>query len=232
MLRAAGLAAALALAGGAQAQESVLGAEMAQRLQSLAQSAALASLAQPARVEVELGTLDPRLRLAPCRQIQAYVPNGAKMWGRTRLGVRCLEGERRWNVSLPLRVKVFAKAWAAVADLPAGTELTQDKLRWAEVDIAGDGGAVFGADQAPLGRTLVRTVAAGEPVRSGALKLRQWFGPGERVLVMAVGTGYAISSEGQAMGVGLEGQEVRVRFDNGRVAVGRAVAERRVEVLL
>jgi flagellar basal body P-ring formation protein FlgA len=46
------------------------------------------------------------------------------------------------------------------------------------------------------------------------------------------GEGFAINAEGQALMPGLEGQAVRVRTDNGRVLNGRAVAERRVEVIL
>ena len=34
------------------------------------------------------------------------------------------------------------------------------------------------------------------------------------------------------MGVGLEGQDVRVRYDNGRMVTARTVGERRVEVVL
>ena len=47
-----------------------------------------------------------------------------------------------------------------------------------------------------------------------------------------MGSGYAVSGEGQALQAGLEGQEVRVRFESGRIVTGRPVAERRVEVLL
>jgi flagella basal body P-ring formation protein FlgA len=50
--------------------------------------------------------------------------------------------------------------------------------------------------------------------------------------VRVAGEGFAIASEAQALSAGLEGQEVRVRFESGRVASGRAVAERRVELLL
>jgi flagella basal body P-ring formation protein FlgA len=52
------------------------------------------------------------------------------------------------------------------------------------------------------------------------------------VTVQVVGSGFSIASEGQAMAPGMEGQDVKVRFDSGRVVTGRAVGERRVEVLL
>ena len=47
-----------------------------------------------------------------------------------------------------------------------------------------------------------------------------------------MGQGFAVSSEAQALTPGLEGQPVRVRTEAGRVLVGRAVGEHRVEVSL
>jgi flagella basal body P-ring formation protein FlgA len=234
--RAVALACALgglgATAAQAQAEPGLDWPDLVPRLQALAQQGARQGAPAQARVEVELGRLDPRLRLAPCQQVQPYLPTGQRMWGRSRIGLRCLQGRTLWNVSLPIQVRVWAQAYVAVADLAAGTPLTQEHLRLAETDIAADSGAVYTQVEALLGRQLVRPLAAGEPLRSAALKLRQWISPGERVQVLALGQGYAVSGEGQAMGVGLEGQEVRVRFDNGRIATGRAIGERKVEVLL
>lgn len=209
-----------------------LDATLEQRLEALAMAGARQVAPNQARVDVELGRLDPRLRLAPCAQIQPYLPPGSRMWGKTRLGLRCVAGVTKWNVTLPLTIKVFGQAYVAGSDLPAGTVLTQEHLRLAEVDIAGDAGAIYTQADAWMGRSLSRPMVAGEALRSSDLKLRHWVQPGDRVQVMATGDGYAIAGEGQAMGVGLEGQDVRVRFDNGRMVTGRTIGERRVEVVL
>ena len=50
--------------------------------------------------------------------------------------------------------------------------------------------------------------------------------------VVAVGAGFAISAEGQALSPGLEGQSTRVRLEAGRIVVGMPVGERRIEVPL
>lgn len=206
------------------------------QVQQLAQAAATAAMPPHARVEVQLGALDPRLKLAACRQTQPYLPIGLQMWGRTRIGVRCLDGQNggtgRWNVSLPVTVKVYARAVVAATALPAGTVLTQALLASAELDIAAEPGAVYVDAASLVGRTLGRPLAAGEALRSVALSKRQWFAAGDTVSVRASGAGFAVAGEGQAMTPGLEGQEVKIRFDNGRVVTGRAVGERRVEVLL
>lgn len=228
------------LAAGVRAQatqnpQNPLSPELLNHVQRLAESGAQAGAPAQARVEVELGQLDQRLRLAPCRQVQPYLPAGLKMWGKSRIGLRCLDaaqGGARWNVSLPVTVRVYARALVAGAALPTGTLLTPGLLQLAEVDIAAEPGQVFTGEELVEGRSLQRPLSPGEALRSSDLKLRRWFAVGERVQVLASGTGYAISGEAQALEPGLEGQDVRVRFENGRTITGRATGERRVEVLL
>lgn len=227
----------VALAFANQAHAQGLEAGLSSQVQQLAQAGAQAGMPAEARVEVQLGQLDPRLKLAPCRQIQPYLPAGLPMWGRSRIGLRCLDGQSgggtaRWNVSLPVTVKVYARALVASTPLAAGTLLTQAQLATAEIDIAAEPGAVFSDAASLLGRTLSRPVAAGEAVRNTSLSKRQWFAAGDTVTVRVSGPGYAVASEGQALMAGLEGQVVKIRFENGRIVSGRAVGDRRVEVLL
>ncbi|HEY1129544.1 MAG TPA: flagellar basal body P-ring formation chaperone FlgA [Roseateles sp.] len=219
-------------AAGAPRAQTVLDPALVERVRVLAETAASATAPPNTRVAVEIGALDPRLRLAPCRQVQPYLPPGMAVWGRSRIGLRCTDGTARWNVTLPVRVAVFGRAVVASGPLPAGVSLSQDQLALADIDIAADPGAVFTDPALLIGRTLARPLAAAEAVRAPALKSRQWFAAGETVQVLAVGPGFAVAAEAQAMSAGLEGQEVRVRFESGRVASGRAVAERRVELSL
>ncbi len=189
-------------------------------------------LGSSARVMVELGQADPRLRLAPCQRAEPYLLPGLRLWGRSRIGLRCVEGPTRWNVTLPLTVHVIAPALVATGPLDAGTPLAAEHLRLAEVDLAAEPGAVYTDTAALVGRTLARPLQAGEALRTDRLRQRQWFAAGAQVKVIARGDGFAIAGEGQALGQGIEGQDVRVRFENGRTVTGRAIGEREVEVLL
>ena len=220
---------------GAKAQTvplTVLDPALIERVRQLAETAARVTAPPGTRVAVEIGALDARLRLAPCLQIQPYLPPGLSAWGRSRIGLRCTEGAVRWNVSLPVRVAVFGRAVVAGTPLPAGATLSQVQLAMADIDIAAEPGAVFTDASQLIGRILARPLAAAEAVRVPALKSRQWFAAGETVQVRVVGDGFSIASEAQAMGAGIEGQDVKVRFESGRVASGRAVGERRVELQL
>ncbi len=90
----------------------------------------------PLRLEVTIGELDPRLQLAPCERIEPYLPVGTRLWGKTRMGLRCTQGSSKWNVFLPLTVKAFGPAWVIRDPIPSGGVLTEHHAMQAEVDWA------------------------------------------------------------------------------------------------
>lgn len=225
-IAAALLAPAAAFASGAWAPDA--GLAQAIRTQVLEAVRSEPGLPPAARVAVELGRLDPRLRLAPCERVEHRLAGRA--WGATRVALRCTQGPTRWQVHLPVTVQVFAPGWVAAADLPAGTVVASGHLRQGEVDVAG--GALGSGELAVAGRTLARPLAAGEALRAADLRARQWFATGEPVQLVAVGRGYSVSGQGQALGPGIEGKRVRVRTDSGRIVTGLPVAAGRVEVAL
>lgn len=198
--------------------------------QALRFAGSAVAAAPGARVQVEVGTLDPRLKLAPCDEIQPYVPANARLWGRSRIGLRCAKGATRWNVYLPITVKVFAPAVVAARALPAGAVLEQADLAQAEVDLAEDPSPALRQTQPALGRALERPLPAGGSLRQSHLKPRQWFAAGETVQLVAQGPGFQVGGTGQALNAGIEGQPVRIRTDSGRILTAEAVGERRAEV--
>ena len=136
-----------------------------QQIQALGQQAGAGLAPGAVRVEIEPGRLDPRLRLAPCERIEAFLPPGARAWGRTRVGLRCVQGPTPWTVYLPVTVKVFAPAWVAAGALPAGTVLQAEQLREAEVDWAAATAPAV-ADVVAAGRAHARPAAAGRRRRA------------------------------------------------------------------
>lgn len=184
-----------------------------------------------ARLEVQVGAPSPQLRLAPCAAAEPVLPNTPRRWGTGRIGLRCTAGAR-WNLYLPVTVKVFAPAVVLTQPLPAGTELSAAHLKLAEADIAAAPSPTFEQSEALIGRRLAIGLAAGAEVRLADLRARQWFAAGDPVTLVAVGSGFAVEGEGQAMSPGLEGQPVRVRTPSGRIVMGTPSGERRVEVPL
>ena len=205
------------------------------QVETMARSGASAATAeQPTgmRVDVKVGKLDPRLKLAPCQHIETYLPPGLPVWGATRIGLRCTQGAKPWNVSIPIQVSVYAQATVLKTALAAGTVLDGSQLVQAEVDIAAAPGAAVSDPMLAIGRTLGRSVAAGATLRQSDLKARQFFAAGETVRVTALGPGWQVVTEGQAVGAGIEGQSVHVRTEGGRLLTARPSGDRQVEVTL
>jgi flagella basal body P-ring formation protein FlgA len=185
-----------------------------------------------ARVEVIVGQLDPRLRLAPCTRIEPYLPTNVRLWGKSRIGLRCKEGRTAWNVYLPIVVKVWSPALVVPAGAVAGSVLAEGDLAEAEVDLADELTPTFLDRTLVVGRTLSQPLRPGQAVRQGHIKSRQWFAAGETVKIVAVGAGFALEGIGQALTPGIEGQPAKVRTENGRVVTGVPAGERRVELTL
>ena len=184
----------------------------------------------PLRLEVELGRLDPRLNLAPCARMEPYLPNGSKLWGRTRIGIRCLEGSLLWNVFMPVTVKAWGPAWVLANNVTMGDVLQAQDAIQGEVDWAAESAAVIALPDDWVGQTAARALMSGQALRQGMVRAPQLFKAGSPVKVMAGGAGFQVTSSGQAMSAGGQGQTVRVRMDNGRIVSGTVNAQGAVVV--
>ena len=187
---------------------------------------------KPHRVEVVVGQLDPRLRLAPCQSIEPYVPPNARLWGKSRIGLRCRQGAVAWNVYLPITVKVWGPALVLAGGGASGSSISAADIGEAEVDLAEEPTPVITDRKELVGRTLAQALKPGQALRQGHIKARQWFVAGETVKVIVAGEGYRLESEGQALSNGIEGQPARVRTESGRILTGLPAGERRVELSL
>lgn len=169
------------------------------------------------RIETLVGEPDPRLRLAACAQVEPYLPPNTRLWGKSRVGLRCVQGPVRWNIVLPLSVQAFGPAWVLRDAVPPGTPLQAEHAMQAEVDWAQQPAAVLREPEQWLGRVAARPLSAGQTLRSSDVRAAQAFAAGTQVRVLVQGPGFSVASSGQALGAGVLGQTVRVRMDNGRV---------------
>lgn len=215
-----------------QSAASGLDGELEQQVRTLALNSTSSAPAGVSRVEVVVGQLDPRLRLAPCQRVEPYLPPNARLWGKSRIGLRCAQGTSHWNVYLPLTVKAYGRGLVAAAGLNSGSILKAGDLSEAEVDLAEDPTPALVDPNLAVGRTLAQAVRPGQSMRAGHLKARVWFAAGDTVKVLALGPGFALEGEAQALSNGVEGQPARIRTENGRVLTGQPVGERRVELAL
>lgn len=182
------------------------------------------------RVSVEVGQLDPRLQLAPCARIEPHLLPGTRLWGRSAIGVRCVEGAR-WSVALPVTVTVHGPALVATEAIAAGAQPQPGAVRLQEVELTREPGTPVTDPAQLVGRALTRAVPAGTVLRAEHLRIVPTVAAGDPVRVRLVGQGFAIQTDGQVLAAAADGQTVRVRTDGGRV-LGGTLRGRTVEVPL
>jgi flagellar basal body P-ring formation protein FlgA len=214
------------------AEEAALGGALEAQVRRLAADGLPTGAPGAPRIEVIIGQLDARLRLAPCEHVEPYLPEGMRLWGKARIGLRCTQGASKWNVYLPITVKAFGPALVALGGAAAGSVLAAADLALAEVDLAEDASPALPNAELAVGRVLARPLKAGQSLRQSHLKQRQWFAAGDTVNVIAQGAGFSVAGDGQALTNGIEGQPARVRTDSGRVLTGLPVGDRRMEMSL
>lgn len=197
--------------------------------------AQLATAQQPVqglRPEVLIGQLDSRLQLAPCTRVEPYLPTGTRLWGRTRIGLRCVQGPVTWNVFLPITVRAWGPAWTVTQPVSAGTRLTQNDLELTEMDWAQSVVPVLSNQADWLGLEATRHLVPGQILRQGMVRPPQVFTAGTQIRVLIRGQGFQLVATGSALSHGHLGQNARIRMPNRQVLTGTVVDAETVEMTL
>jgi flagella basal body P-ring formation protein FlgA len=181
---------------------------------------ALGESGAPLRPEVVMGTLDTRLRLAPCNKVEAHLPAGTRLWGRSRIGLRCVDGPTRWNVFVPVTVKAWGPAWVIRHPVASGATLTQEDAEMAEIDWAEHPASVLASPALWVGQQAAYALQPGQALRQNMVRAAPAFAAGALVRVSAAGTGFQVVVTGEALSPGLNGQKARVKLPGGKVVTG------------
>ncbi|VWD35867.1 flagellar basal body P-ring biosynthesis protein FlgA [Burkholderia lata] len=182
--------------------------------------AALAFLQQqvaglPGKTTATVTTAFPR-GLAACTTLEPFMPTGARLWGRTTVGVRCA-GERPWTVYLQAKITVQATYYVAARQIAPGEPLSAADLVARDGDLTVLPLAVITDPAQAIGATALARISAGLPLRQDLLKSAASVSAGQTVRVVAAGPGFTISAEGSALANAAPGQSVRVRMAAGQI---------------
>jgi len=181
------------------------------------------------RAEISVGELDPHLRLAACGHMEAFLRPGGRLWGRSFVGLRCLQ-RSGWSVSVPVTVRLFGPALVATQPLPALQAIPASALRSEEIDVTREPGGVVTKLEQLEDRNCSRSLEPGQPIPLNALRVVPAVGQGEPVKLVGVGAGFSIATDGTALATAASGELVRVRTDSGRTVSGIARKGRVVEL--
>jgi flagella basal body P-ring formation protein FlgA len=183
----------------------------------------------PGQISVTVGAIDPRLNLAACAAPVAFLPNGAKAWGKTSVGVRC-SAPSPWAVYIPAMVQVEGEYMAATVPLAQGQTIGPNDIAKVRGDLTALPPGIITEPSQAVGYTVARTITVGAPLRQDALRSQQAVAQGQMVRLVSSGPGFKVTSDGRALANGSDGQTIQVRASNGQVVSGVARTGGLVEV--
>lgn len=181
----------------------------------------------PGEVHIEVTPIDRRLRFAACDKLQAFLPAGARLIGKTSIGVRC-DAQPGWSVFLQADIKVTVDLLVSSRPMPQGTILSQADFGTQRGEL-GRPGLITDPAQA-IGKTLKFAIGAGQVLREDMLRAPLLIRQGQDVTLRARGNGFIVSQKGKALNDASAGEMVRIRTATSQVISARTVAEGMAEI--
>lgn len=187
------------------------------------------TIGYPGKTNITVGSIDPNTKLTACQNLEIFMPNGSRAWGKTSVGARC-GGEVNWTIYVQANVSVLAQYLVASAPLAQGTVVSEAHCLFENGDLTQLPAGIFTDISQAIGRTVNISVPAGTVLRQDILKASPVVQRGQTVTVTSEGNGFKVAAEGQALGNAAEGQVVQVKVASGQVITGIAKAGGQVEV--
>ncbi len=162
-------------------------------------------------VEVEVGHIDPRLRLAACeRPLALALPHDNRLAGSALTSVRC-NGSRPWSLYVTARIKNYGPVLVAARAVPGGAALGAADMRVEKRDLSALNDTPLTDLKQAAGKLTLHALAPGDIVGFRNLKAAQLVRRGEKVTILASGNGLEVRVNGEALADGVEGQAISVR---------------------
>lgn len=196
--------------------------------------------ALPGKVTYQIDEIDQRIVLPKCARLEAFMPTGSQLIGKTSVGVRCPASPREkgnndspthssgWSIFVPVQIRLSLNLLTSARQLPLGHTLQEQDLASQTVESSQPGG--FTDPKQVVGKVLRYSIAAGQVLREDMLRQPYVVTQRQTVQLVVRGNSFNIRSEGVALNNASEGQVVQVRVGSGRVISGVARADGVVEI--
>lgn len=183
----------------------------------------------PGKVSFAVSAFDARLALPPCPSPTAFLPAGARLWGKSTVGVRCAAGAS-WTVYASVQIEIDAEYVVTARPVAQGESVGLQDLAVMRGDLARLPAGIVIDPAHAVGKQFAMGVGAGQPVRQDMLRAPNVVVQGQGVRLVSEGSGFRVSTEGRALANAAEGQLVQVRAPSGQTVSGVARAGGVVEI--
>jgi flagella basal body P-ring formation protein FlgA len=173
-----------------------------------------------AEVTVEVGTIDSRLRLPGCDNIDVQLPlnNAAQMTAK----VVCQDPA--WTIYVPVHLHAWVDAVVAAANLPPNTKLTAAQLGRGRADMFGSNSGLLSDPREAEGKILRVGLIAGAPILTPLLDLPISVHRGQKVMLTLSDRAMTIKTTALALEDGRVGDSISVENPDTKKALHATVA--------
>lgn len=176
---------------------------------------------RPGAVQVTVGALDSRLRLADCSEsLKAALPSGASFRARMTVAVSC-PAASSWTVYVPITVETQTSVLVLKHAAGRGVRLTSQDVEVQTRMVSGPADDYL-TDVAELsGRTLKRPLGAGAALTADAMMADSLIKRGQQVTLLASAGGMEVRARGVAISDAPAAGRVKAQnLSSGRIVEG------------
>lgn len=163
------------------------------------------------RVEISMGTLDPRLRLEQCSQpLTAKLAPGSRLVGKASIHVKC-PGQKLWTVFINSQIKLFKPVVYSARPLRREHILRKQDLMTRETELSQLQQGYYTNIDDLIGMQLKRRLPQQQLLKVNHVKPATLIKRGEVVSIIAENSQYSVKMSGKAMMDGAKGDRIRVK---------------------
>ncbi len=176
---------------------------------------------KPGSVQVNVGALDSRLRLAACGEpLKVALPAGATFRARMTVAVSCA-APVSWTVYVPMSIETQTPVLVLRHAVGRGARLTAEDVEVQMRTVSGAGDDYLTESAELDGRTLKRPLGAGAAVTADAMVADALVKRGQQVTLLAAAGGMEVRARGVAMNdAPVAGRVKAQNLSSGRIVEG------------
>ncbi len=182
----------------------------------------------PGKASFSIGQMDARVKQHPCPLFDVFLPPGAKLWGKTTLGLRCQS--MPFTAYVQVQIALLGSYLVASSNLSAGQVLQAQDIFVREGDLTRLPNTVLTDISQALGKSLKNRLNKDQPLRSDQLVIEWLIRQGQNVLTVARGPGFSVNGGGRALSNAKLGDTLQVRTQSGQIVRGIVQADGVVDV--
>lgn len=175
--------------------------------------------------EVVIDLRPPSPHLPECVQPEPFLPNANQApLGRVSVGVRCGEDSQQVRY-LQAQIDVIGNYVVAARDIERDTLITSSMLTERGGNLGDLSAQALTAEEDIVGKIAQRPIRSGSAFLAHYLQAPHLVERGQRVTVIAQGSAFRVSREGEALENGALGERVRVRFGSREIMTARVTEQ-------